>query len=344
MTAPLPIFFFASGTTASYAPPTAWYQTTTGEIDILQSYFDGDAKTLGHEMGHFTAKAAGFLNFVGGAHYALVSQRTVRLGTASQLPTVADAELAFNEGFADFYACLGAVDSPNASALSALPGFGPGQTHSLRGQSLDTNGGCGEDEELSVARILWQLQSDPLFASGASSTSWQQVFNAAKGAATRGGFTLYGLWLEITANVTDDNVLDRLARIFEAENVAPQPDPSNAHTVVTTAGATFEFWLPLVSGDTTYAPFTFDSATAAVTIQLFGPGGIPVEVPGTGGGAAQPFVQKIVLQPTGINGGTRDVLPPGLTEVRIVAATDDAAPECWFHGPSPPPTGRGPFP
>ena len=71
MTAPLPIFFFASGTTASYAPPTAWYQTTTGEIDILQSYFDGDAKTLGHEMGHFTAKAAGFLNFVGGAHYAL---------------------------------------------------------------------------------------------------------------------------------------------------------------------------------------------------------------------------------------------------------------------------------
>ena len=111
--------------------------------------------------------------------------------------------------------------APTPPALSALPGFGPGQTHSLRGQSLDTNGGCGEDEELSVARILWQLQSDPLFASGASSTSWQQVFNAAKGAATRGGFTLYGLWLEITANVTDDNVLDRLARISSRPRMSP---------------------------------------------------------------------------------------------------------------------------
>ena len=43
---------------------------------MRQSYFDSDAKTLGHEMGHADRPpGAGFFNYVDGTHGALENQR-----------------------------------------------------------------------------------------------------------------------------------------------------------------------------------------------------------------------------------------------------------------------------
>ena len=122
-------------------------------------------------------------------------------------------------------------------------------------------------------------------------TSWRQIYNEAKGSFTGlgTGATLYSLWQEITANVSDGGALDRLARLFEAQYVTPQPDLSNAHTVVTTAGATFDFWLPLTSSSVARPPFTFTS----VTLELYDPSG-----------TALPFIQTFVLSTvTVVDGG-----------------------------------------
>ena len=118
--------------------------------------------------------------------------------------------------------------------------------------------GGGEDTDASVARILRTLESDPNFAGVSGNTSEKRVFNAAKAAS---GGTLYALWQEITSGADRDTV-NRLAKIFEKQNVAPTPAVRTPN-----AGATFTFYLPVTNpGNAKIAPFIFDT----LTLQVFG--------------------------------------------------------------------------
>ena len=189
---PLPVFFFPTSATASYLPKYGVFLGTTG-IFMRQSCFNSDAKALGHEFGHYAASEASIYNPVGGDHTPMANQRLKANPSAGDAMTLADDQLAFNEGFATWFGVSGAVCEP-VVVLCDIPGFGAPQsvsTHTLLGMSLDAKGGGGEDEELSVARILWALESDPMFAGATPLASAKNVYNAAKGA-----------WLNMTDGAT----------------------------------------------------------------------------------------------------------------------------------------------
>ena len=312
----IPIFLFPTTGAPSYAPPTGYFITNTawsgaGWIGMRQSYFDSDAKTLGHEMGHAIAAGAGFFNYVDGTHGALENQRLNAEPTPGDAMTAADQQVSFNEGFADYFAIAGAT-SEDVSMLRALPGFHDDQLHTLVRYSFDTIGGGGEDEELSVGKILWNLESDPIYAGATPLASAKNVINAVRTSVDECGcVTLYDVWQHVTDAITDNTVFNRLARIFENQNVTPQPNLSNGATAITNGGATFDFYLPLTSGQIDETPFTFSEVTITVYDDSFGPSCILF---------SQEFILDTVtvwdngvaylVRPDNDNGG----LPTGLTE------------------------------
>ena len=205
------------------------YQSGIKQIQLKMTDVDLDAKVIGHEYGHYAADEVGALNPVGETHYLLENQRL--------LPTPGDLTLeaqwnAFNEGLADWFAVSGAANSPTSGCLASLPGFGA-QINTLDGRPLNMPAGAGEDEELSVGRIMAALETDPACGSE------RAVFTA----ATTCGGTLYGLWQKITTGA-NAATQDRLAGIFGDDRAAPTLQP--AKTTVNTAGATFDFYLPVV--------------------------------------------------------------------------------------------------
>ena len=216
------------------SPTSSRFIQASGEIDLLQSDLASDAKWLGHEMGHWAALAANMLDGSGGTHYLLENQRLQASPSGTGDLTSLDQKLSFNEGFADWFGISGAVNQ-DVSTLNSLPGLGPQQVYSYEGKSILVSGGAGEDEELSVARILWGLERGTDFEYGPAA-----VFAIAQ----QSGGTLFGVWQEMLSPSFPENVSpDLLSRLFANENVAPEAGSET----ITGRGATFDFWLPITT-------------------------------------------------------------------------------------------------
>ena len=177
-----------------------------------------------------------------------------------------DQNLTFQEGYADWFAVSGAYhtdmvtgsNGQSASFLAAFPGFGTTSLTCYHGMWLGQAGGGGEDTDASVAKILWKLEKDPLFAANASGLSEKQVFQLAGHSAG----TLYGLWLETSMWMApDQDTVNRLATIFEQMGVAPVPDSR----VCNGGRRHIHLHLPLRDRQRDNAPFTFDSLTLTLT-------------------------------------------------------------------------------
>ncbi len=104
-----------------------------------------------------------------------------------------------------------------------------------------------------------------MFAPAGGLSSQQELLTKIEACALPGvGFTLYGLWNKITWGA-DDDTLARLSQIFTAAHVLPAQNPDEERTVLNLSGGTFDFWLPLTNpGDTSTAPFTFDTVTVNI--------------------------------------------------------------------------------
>ena len=168
----------------------SWYRHSAGDglpaIVITAANLALDAKVVGHEYGHFCADQDGFLNKqqgLGAQHTLDENQRLMAKPSATPLLTTADALLAFNEGYADWFAVSGAVHGATAG-LSGLPGFNEGGQTTFDGYDLaagDNSVGRGEDEELSTAAILWALESDPICTSNPNITGYFSVNRKVEG-------------------------------------------------------------------------------------------------------------------------------------------------------------------
>ena len=223
------------------------FDSETDTIRLKPSDFEADGENLGHELGHWAAYSAGWFVPLGGEHEFLNNQRFAPEPSPTNYITAADQEFAFDEGFADWFATSGAANTPNVSVLSPLPGFASGTLRVLDGYNLTQPGGGGEDEELSIARILTRLESDPACGS----------YKAVYAAAAASGDTLYGFWGVVTTPIyTNQAALNRVARLAEGNNVAPIPNIGQ--TTITQAGATFYFYLPVTSPT---QRITFDTVT-----------------------------------------------------------------------------------
>ncbi len=246
---------------------------TDPEILLSQTEFALDAKAVGAGFGEYLACEEGWLRpSVSVTPSFLANDRLRTNDSATQSLTPNDVNLAFGQGFGDWYAVSAAVNSGDASVLSALPGFGAGQTHSFDGNSLDKPGGGGEDEELSVAKILWTLDCDGV------NNLCHQYDDGDFLTLCYGGslYCLYNSVLALLSNVNDQmSNLDFLGRIFAAQDVAPSAEGTD----FTSGTPTFTFWVP-ITGDPTDAAtqaafplatarFTFDS----VELDVFDPAG-----------------------------------------------------------------------
>ena len=146
-----------------------------------------DPQAIGHEFGHYVAWAASFFGQVPGrAHSPGYNARyfgTDRHGDygAANLHTLDywDQELAFCEGWADFY-CVAAVSVESAyckkldwpGILAAGSGWYSTQgdlpttaTWNLAqlGYAQGTINSAGEDDEAAVSRVLWALATNPKY-------------------------------------------------------------------------------------------------------------------------------------------------------------------------------------
>ena len=236
-------------------------------ITMNEASFENDMKSVGHQFAHYCAFECGFLVSPGGDHFWNNNQRLSPNPSPTSDLTVGDQNLTFQEGYADWFAVSGAYhtdmvtgsNGQSASFLAAFPGFGTTSLTCYHGMWLGQAGGGGEDTDASVAKILWKLEKDPLFAANASGLSEKQVFQLAGHSAG----TLYGLWLETSMWMApDQDTVNRLATIFEQMGVAPVPDSRVCN------GGRRHIHLHLAPPETanaTTAPFTFDSLTLTLT-------------------------------------------------------------------------------
>jgi predicted outer membrane repeat protein len=102
-----------------------------------------DVKVVGHEYGHFCADQDGFLTrSVGGDHNPDQNQRSMPDPSTSAQLQKTDAQLAFNEGYADWFAVSGAVHGPT-TGMGALAGLGEGQATIYGGNDFNSNSARG---------------------------------------------------------------------------------------------------------------------------------------------------------------------------------------------------------
>ena len=151
---------------------------------FLQNNILATPDMISHEFGHLVSASGGFEGSSGSAensHYAEVEQRALPPTTPKAIPPIpqtpptgavssTDLGIAWNEGFADYYAvaCKTAISTAglNITQLAtntANPTLYVGPS-TLLGGSYPANvkagqpnveGGWGEDNEISVMRILW---------------------------------------------------------------------------------------------------------------------------------------------------------------------------------------------
>jgi hypothetical protein len=228
-----------------------------GTIYLKAQEFAEDAKVLGHEYGHAVADQAGFLTTgIGGRHRRDENQRLFPNPSLPDTLTVEDAQAAFNEGFADWFAVSGAVNV--ATGLGTVPGFADPKI--LYGQQYYQDfDGRGEDDETSVAEIMCELETNPL-AKAVCPDGSKSVYNFARNS----GGTLLGLWNALTSGVDDATRYD-LSTIFADHNVAPSP----AAVDETHSTPWIDFYLPVVSNltgaDGCMNAETFDTIYVNVT-------------------------------------------------------------------------------
>lgn len=131
-----------SGTSYSVPVPTPSIHIAPGDV------FSWDV--LAHEVGHFVSLYGGFTElFTWGAHAACT-------GTWGSGDKDDALELAWIEGFSDFFAVLATYDR----APTGIPSTGDElfRTHSLENRNdLSCPPSGGEDSELAIAAVLWDM-------------------------------------------------------------------------------------------------------------------------------------------------------------------------------------------
>lgn len=206
-----------------------------------------------HEYGHYVADMSDFNNLGAGGEHALDSN--------------SNDELAFNEGWADYYA----VASQTWAGDQALGLFGVGDTKIADFQDLskpnnaNTNNSLatGENAEASVSGIFWQLSQSAEFM------AWSDNDDAVPGdvdlynllsqnnfATNNHILTLPQLWNVLLPDGAQgySDFSDAFSTIFELNGVSPDNlavNGNNASPAVTSGVPVFSFEVPVINASST---------------------------------------------------------------------------------------------
>jgi hypothetical protein len=231
-----------------------------------------NADVIGHEFGHYVADEAGFLTRMGETHWPGYNLRFPAAGV--QPLTMANEQAAFNEGWADCFAVAAKNGEPVGplNPMSEKIGKGPSDKYKLYAfynsgrdkanfdagrdtanfdlsDPLGTPGqGQGEDDELSVARILFAMAVARPGDYGLG-LGYRAVFDILRGATPPGApavTTLYGLW-QATFPTAPGSLAtqEQYGNLYQADGASPVPVSAGP-----TAGAPlqFVFNVPLLLG------------------------------------------------------------------------------------------------
>ena len=244
---------------------------------------------IAHEFGHCVSASGGFEapSDVENNHYAQSNQRTLSPTTPVTKPptppngnvTSSDLGIAWNEGFADYFAvaCKTAISTAglNIWQLETDPNdpryyIGPGSTKNADyyspkiDPSANVPGGWGEDNEISLMRILWAYANSFIGASDAELYQDLTVLDVFQNMTTLNDF-----WNVMHRGATTD--IANPGTIFQNAGVSPV---ANFYTWVNgTTAPSFTFQLPKlhVADDPNMALYRFINVLtfSTVTISVF---------------------------------------------------------------------------
>jgi hypothetical protein len=218
--------------------------------------FDWDV--LHHEYGHKVMDDFNFDNNPGGAHNIDACHAVVR-GSKD-----VGIRLAWGEGWPTFFGTAG-QHALNLAALG-VPRVGDVDytetdeawfTYSLEensgGPPWSAVNGSGEDSELAVQRLLWDLYDTPADSRDTVSMTDDWLFSAISGAHAA---TLSDTWLTVRS-LLSAQVRLAWGAVMTDHNIGPRPLAPAGGTVVTPASATF-FWDAHVGCDPAFAGNLFE--------------------------------------------------------------------------------------
>ena len=148
-------YFSSSGASSGQTVPTLNYTWNVVRHPI----------TIGHEFGHMVAWQNGFASEGGEGHWLAENIRGTSL-TASE----GNLQTAFSEGWADYFAVCARDEfstlNLNIPGLDPTDGNGNPNTMLVGRYDIAKYQGVGEDNELSVAEMFWQLAQVGINANG----------------------------------------------------------------------------------------------------------------------------------------------------------------------------------
>jgi hypothetical protein len=221
-----------------------------GDVQIEQAdRWDWD--TIHHEYGHFVMDLLNIEDNPGGPHNISDCHAIVRGSKGEGL------RLAWGEGWPTFFGTAGQLVM-NMAALN-VPRVGDTLYEDLEDGSLSydleaqTSGGRGEDNELAVQRLLWDLFDNNNDGRDTISRSDQSMWNAVNAADPT---TLSGGWAALRAGQSTA-VLLQMGAIATDHGIGPRLVAPVAGTVVTPSNAVFN-WTAAVGCDPSFGGNSFD--------------------------------------------------------------------------------------
>lgn len=208
-----------------------------GRMHVLKGdRYDWDV--IGHEYGHFVQSLYGIAASPGGNHSSAENERFIRSGGAAPNNLTRDQvnKLAWGEGWATYFSLSGQAEM-GVSALGVqragdvlyndnddTDGTTAGLTYSLEAQPGRLS--LGEDNELSVARIMWDLYDSNNEAADHDRVTLgdKELFTLVK---TNSVTTLSKMWDALHDSTLDNEERIDYGAIFQAHNVSPKPDDTS---------------------------------------------------------------------------------------------------------------------
>jgi len=240
--------------------PHSFFDHNTQWVNIASADMIAAAPdTIGHEFGHLVASFSYFAIGGGGTHFFDYNQRAVPPSDADPVtwrydktPTASEAQTAFTEAWADYFAvsakAASVTSNLNIAALSS-------DNTTMNGWQIATTGGQGEDNEASIARFLFALDQtgentnpiDEVIAPMGSKGLFQLL---AGSAANPGPQNMAQLFQKLAGTHPNDNhYLASIGDMAQSMNISPNV----SGVVVATTGAyagrhQIVFSAPLVYG------------------------------------------------------------------------------------------------
>ncbi len=171
-----------------------------------------------HEYGHLVAGTAGFFALTGsplGWNHSLGVNARIKNPYADYYD---DMQLGFNEGWADFYSVVAQeLEGVSSPPVNRNPYFSKDMQYA--GYNAESTEGNGEDEELSVMAILWDLYDTPNDTGDSFAMGIDTLFTLL---STKNPLTLDELWDALLIQFPAMNDQLALGTLFETHHVSPK--------------------------------------------------------------------------------------------------------------------------